>query len=84
MDSERYDYLAGEVRALLIAVGNRLPAEDSVLVAEFVDHAEFGVAVEWMAERVDEVGVALSHEELDWFRRLSSSMGGLELPESFA
>ncbi|MDT7731169.1 MAG: hypothetical protein QOK45_1422, partial [Mycobacterium sp.] len=44
VDAAYYDELAGRVRALHIAVEDRLPPGHRDLITEFLDHAEYGVA----------------------------------------
>jgi hypothetical protein len=68
MDAAYFDELSGRVRALYIAVVDRLPKTHSDLVSEFLDHAEYGLAVEWMAARLAETQATLTDDELSTFR----------------
>ena len=82
MDAQDDDRLAGEVQALLISVEPLLPQEATRRVEEFVDHAEYGVAVEFLGAVLGEAGAVLAGRNRADFRRLSATMGGLELPAS--
>jgi hypothetical protein len=80
VDAAYYDELRGRVYALFVVVTDRLSVDCREMVAEFLDRAEYGLAVEWMAATLAETKAALSDDERTTFRALSEIMGGLNLP----
>lgn len=57
-----HDALTGSCNAVLILVADRLPRATVEQVAEFVDASEFGVAVEWLADALADLDVAVPAE----------------------
>lgn len=56
VDTAYYEEVAGKLRALLTRLSDRLSGKDQVLIAEFIDANELGLALEQMAD-------ALSYDE---------------------
>jgi hypothetical protein len=63
MDRACYEQIAGVLHGLLIRLDDRLPSQVVVQTAEYIDHNELGLALEWMAEALSEGGHPLSADE---------------------
>jgi hypothetical protein len=50
VDAGFYDDLRGRLMGLLVQLEDRLPPADSTWIAEFIDHTEYGIALERMCE----------------------------------
>jgi hypothetical protein len=72
--SQKYDVLAGKLRALLILVERELPRRTIEFVEEFLDHNELALSLEVMAERLVESEVPISRDVLAMVEELSSEM----------
>ncbi|MEZ2388576.1 MafI family immunity protein [bacterium RCC_150] len=62
---ERIDYkeIAGILRGLLIRLDDRIPAKDLMLIFEFIDVGELGLALEQMADVLSEDEQPLAADE---------------------
>jgi hypothetical protein len=58
-----YEEISGYLRGLLVRLDDRLSAKDLVLIAEFIDVGELGLALEQMADALSEENLALSDDE---------------------
>ncbi|WP_157181295.1 MafI family immunity protein [Actinopolymorpha alba] len=63
MDTAYYEDVAGKLRGLLIRLSDRLQRTDQILIAEFIDVNELGLALEQMADVLSEDEQPLSAEE---------------------
>ncbi len=60
VDRSWHEQMQGRARALLIGVERDLPRETVELVSELIDANEYGVAVEIVANVLDEGGISLA------------------------
>jgi hypothetical protein len=58
-----YEEIAGRLRGLLICLMDRLPDKDLILIAEFIDANELGLALEQMADVLSEDQQPLTPDE---------------------
>lgn len=63
VDSAYFEEIAGRLRGLLIRLSDRLSDKDLVLIAEFIDANELGLALEQMADALSEDKQPLSPDE---------------------
>jgi hypothetical protein len=75
-----FDVIAGVVRGLLIELESSTSAENAELVSEFLDHAEYGLAVDQLADEVRQRGVVLRADQRDRFAGVALKMG---MPDPF-
>jgi hypothetical protein len=58
-----HDEISGVLRGLVIRLDDRLAAEDSALITEFIEVGEFGLALEQIADVLSEDEQPLSDSE---------------------
>lgn len=63
MDVAYYEEIQGRLHGLLIRLSDRLPSSSQAEVTDFIDHNEFGLALEWMADALSEKGLPVTTEE---------------------
>jgi hypothetical protein len=63
VDIAYYEEIAGLLRGLLIRLSDRLSDKDLLLIAEFIDANELGLALEQMAEVLSEDAHPLGPDE---------------------
>jgi hypothetical protein len=63
VDMAYYDEVTGVLRGLLIRLSDRLPRPDQVLVSDFIDANELGLALEQMADTLSEDDRPISDQE---------------------
>lgn len=78
VDPAWHELMRGKCRGFLIAVADRLPHDTTGLAEELIHANEYGVAIEIVAEALEQGGATLTSEESHWLARLLSDMG---LPE---
>jgi len=74
VDSAFYEDIAGRLRGLLIRMSDRLTTKDQVLIVEFIDANEPGVALEQMAAGLSEDEKPLSADERSDMMALADRM----------
>jgi hypothetical protein len=63
VDIAYYEEIAGRLRGLLIRLSDRLSDKDRLLIAEFIDANELGLALEQMADVLSEDEQPLAPDE---------------------
>jgi hypothetical protein len=63
VDRGYYEEIAGLLHGLLIRLDDRLPRNVVTEIADYIDHNELGLALEWMADALREHGQPLSADE---------------------
>jgi hypothetical protein len=63
VDISHYKEIAGRLRGLLIRLSDRLSDKDLLLIAEFIDANELGLALEQMADVLSEDEQPLAPDE---------------------
>ncbi len=63
VDRTDYEQISGRLRGLLVRLDDRMSAKDLVLIAEFADVGELGLALEHMADVLSEQDLAVSDDE---------------------
>lgn len=63
MDRGYYEEIAGLLHGLLIRLDGRLPDTVVPEIAEYIDHNELALALQWMADALSEDGQPLSADE---------------------
>jgi hypothetical protein len=63
MDRAHYEEIAGVLHGLLVRLDDRLPGKDIMLIAEFIDANELGLALEQMADVLSEDEKPLAADE---------------------
>ena len=61
---------------LLDDIGDKLGPERVSTAKDFVEHGEYGVALEFIADWLDEDDIAISRQELKMMESLHRMMGG--------
>jgi hypothetical protein len=70
-----YDELRGRLVGLLIQLEDRLPPADRTWIEEFIDQAEYGIALERMCELLGEATASISAKERSDLLALGATMG---------
>ena len=81
MDATHYARLDDLLRGLLIRFGDRLPQEETAELANCLDRGMYGLALEWLADGVTELGLRVEADERTEILRLSRLMGISEYVE---
>ena len=81
MDATHYARLDEVLRGLLIRFGDRLPPEETVELANCLDRGLYGLALEWLADGVTELGLQVEADERAEILRLARLMGISEYVE---
>lgn len=63
VERAEYEHISGFLRGLLVRLDDRLRAKDLVLIAEFIDVGELGLALEQLADVLSEEETAISPRE---------------------
>ncbi len=63
VDTAYYDEITSTLRSLLIRLSDRLPREDQVLISEFIEANELGLALEQMADVLSEDDLPISSQD---------------------
>jgi hypothetical protein len=74
METGHHEDVAGRLRGLLVRLADRLPREQQSLIDEFIDHAEFGLALEQLADGLGEDELALATDERQDMIALAQTM----------
>jgi hypothetical protein len=61
--------------AILAEIGAKLPPDQLMLVEDFVDNREFGVAYDWLASVLEGAGLTVSREIAERLNRVAALMG---------
>ena len=70
-----WSQLETELRALLASMNDFMPAKDAKMVGEFIEHREYGLALETMDLSAKEEKIARSPEQMRQFEHLAKLMG---------
>lgn len=63
MDAHFYEELRGRLVGVLVLVADRLDARAAEYVTDFLDHAEYGLALETMTDALAEAEAPLTPDE---------------------
>jgi hypothetical protein len=69
-----FEEIGRYLRDLLIRLDDRIPARDFVVITEFIDVGEFGLALEHTADALSEAGVPVTDDERTGMLRLARRM----------
>lgn len=75
VDAAWHEEMRGRCRGLLLAVADRVPELTAGLAGELIDANECGIAIEMIADVLDETGASLGDDESDWLHSLHFDMG---------
>jgi hypothetical protein len=75
MDQAYYDDLAGRLMGALITLEDRLPPPDRRVVAEYLDYAEYGLALEHLAWATSEAKIPIRADEREQMLSIARVMG---------
>ena len=78
MDFATHSDLTGRVRGLIILLADRLSSDQARIGDELIDAAEFGVALETLADWLSEDATPIPDSVRRDFERLSVQMGNVE------
>jgi hypothetical protein len=81
MDARHYARLDEVLRGLLVRFGDRLPQAEIVELANCLDRGMYGLALEWLADSVTELGLQVEADERAEILRLARLMGISEYVE---
>jgi len=72
---ERWKHLEASLSSLLSSMTCQLDPASYELAKEFIEHREYGVALEWLAEAAAKQGIRLSESQQADFDQLARVMG---------
>jgi hypothetical protein len=78
MDATYYDDITGRLHGLLIRVADRLPRGQQLMIVEYIEVNELGLALEQMAYALAEDERALDPAEREDMLALAETMGNAE------
>ena len=70
-----WQHLAASLSTLVDSLAPKLDERNLSLLRDFIDHREYGVALEWLASLIKTRSIQISSEQQQEIHRLAKTMG---------